>query len=173
MSNDDMLSEEIWHCQQMQRVLWYTRAGVADDGPNPIGSDDDFAALPAHAPSQQATAAAAANPAAGGGATAAAGSGLVWNKNQEYALHDYVTSLMDLQGGHDDNPRLWEDVAAKSDLWGPNRVSAAELREVYLRVSGDSSRVSQLSSSSSTHVFRKSPSVHVFGCHVITSASHN
>lgn len=56
---------------------------------------------------------------------------------QEFALHEYVTAVLELQGGRDDNPRLWEDVAANPSLWGPNTVTPAELREVYLRVSGN------------------------------------
>ena len=105
-------------------------AGATAVGPSPVGSDDDFAALPAS--SQQPAAAAPA--AAGAGVAAAADSGLVWNKTQGFALHDFVISVLDLQGGHDDNPRLWEDVAAKSDLWGPNKVTPAGLQEVYLKV---------------------------------------
>ena len=56
---------------------------------------------------------------------------------QEFALHEYVTAVLELQGGQDDNPRLWEDVAASPVLWGPNNVTPAELKEVYLRVSGN------------------------------------
>ncbi|KAL0026237.1 hypothetical protein WJX77_004600 [Trebouxia sp. C0004] len=92
--------------------------------PSLVGSNGDFAALPGS--SQQ--------PAASTG-TAAAGSSssLAWNKMQEFALHEYVTAVLELQGGRDDNPRLWEDVAASPGLWGPNKVTPAELKEVYLR----------------------------------------
>lgn len=56
---------------------------------------------------------------------------------QEFALHEYVTAVLELQGGREDNPRLWEDVAASPVLWGPNKVTPAELKEVYFKVSGN------------------------------------
>ena len=115
-------------------------AGMANSDPSPMGSDDEFATLPATAASQPPPAAADA-PA---GATAASGSGLSWNKQQEFALHDYVTSILELQGGRDDNPKLYEDIAARSALWGPNSVTSAELQEIYFRVSRVSSAVSRL-----------------------------
>jgi len=75
--------------------------------------------------------------AAAGAITAGSSSSLAWNKMQEFALHEYVTAVLELQGGRDDNPRLWEDVAANPILWGPNTVTPAELKDVYLRVSGN------------------------------------
>lgn len=97
-----------------------------------IGSDDDFAALP-NATASQLTAPAAS--ASGPSAAAAAGSSrLVWDKPQASALHSFVVSLLDLQGGRDDNQTMWEDVAAKSDLWGAYQPTAAELRHVYDQV---------------------------------------
>ncbi len=110
-----------------QQCLWCLAGQTA---PSLVGSDDDFAALPAS--SQQPAAAAAAGTAAAGSS-----SSLAWNKMQEFALHEYVTAVLELQGGRDDNPRLWEDVAANPILWGPNTVKPAELKEVYLRVSGN------------------------------------
>jgi len=117
-SSADLLS-------RIRQQRQWCRAG--DTAPSLVGSDDDFAALPAS--SQQ--------PAAGAGTAAAGSSSLAWNKMQEFALHEYVTAVLELQGGRDDNPRLWEDVAASPVLWGPNKVTPAELKEVYLRVSGN------------------------------------
>ena len=98
-----------------------------------IGSDDDFAALPNATPSQQAAPAApASGPAAA--SAAASSSGLVWDKPQAFALHNFVVSLLELQGGRDDNQTMWEDVAAMSDLWGSWKPTAAELRHVYDQV---------------------------------------
>ncbi len=107
-----------------QQRLWWLAGQTA---PDLVRSDDDFAALPAS--SQQ--------PAAAAGTAAAGSSSLAWNKMQESALHEYVTAVLELHGGRDDNPRLWEDVAANPVLWGPNKVTPAELKEVYLRVSGN------------------------------------
>ncbi len=117
-SSADLLSQIRQQCQ------WDLAGGTA---PGLVGSDDDFAALPAS--SQQ--------PAAAVGTAAAGSSSLAWNKMQEFALHEYVTAVLELQGGRDDNPRLWEDVAANPNLWGPNKVTPAELKEVYLRVSSN------------------------------------
>jgi len=117
-SSADLLS-------RIRQQRQWCRAG--DTAPSLVGSDDDFAALPAS--SQQ--------PAAGAGTAAAGSSSLAWNKMQEFALHEYVTAVLELQGGRDDNPRLSEDVAASPVLWGPNKVTPAELKEVYLRVSGN------------------------------------
>ncbi|DBA98743.1 TPA: hypothetical protein ACH3X1_014516 [Trebouxia sp. C0004] len=62
-------------------------------------------------------------------ASAAAGSsGMVWDKPQAFALHNYVVSLLELQGC---NQSMWEDVAAKSDLWGSCKPTASELKQVY------------------------------------------
>ena len=110
--------------QVRQQCQWCLAGGTA---PSLVGSDDDFAALPAS--SQQ--------PSAAAGTAAAGSSSLAWNKMQEFALHEYVTAVLELQGGQDDNPRLWADVAANPNLWGPNKVTPAELKEVYLRVSGN------------------------------------
>ena len=60
---------------------------------------------------------------------------MVWDKPQAFALHNFVVSLLELQGGKDDNQIMWEDVAAKSDLWGSCKPTAAELRQVYNQVS--------------------------------------
>ena len=98
-----------------------------------IGSDDDFAALPNATPSQQAApAASASGPAAASEATSS--SGLVWDKPQAFALHNFVVSLLELQGGRDDNQTMWEDVSAMSDVWGSWKPTAAELRRVYDQV---------------------------------------
>ncbi|KAA6423337.1 MAG: hypothetical protein FRX49_06789 [Trebouxia sp. A1-2] len=104
---------------QQQPVL----TGAGQTAPGLVGSDDDFAALPAS--SQQPTVAA--------GTAGAGSSSLAWNKMQEFALHEYVTAVLELQGGREDNPRLWEDVAASPVLWGPNKVTPAELKEVYFK----------------------------------------
>ncbi|KAL3146375.1 hypothetical protein ABBQ32_003061 [Trebouxia sp. C0010 RCD-2024] len=108
-------------------------AGMSQPKPKPIGYDDDFATLPGATPSQQAAPAVSAS---GEGASAAAAgaagsSGLVWDKAQTLALHNYVVSLLDLQGGREDNPSMWQDVAAKSDLWGGCKPTASELKHVY------------------------------------------
>lgn len=109
-----------------------TFAGVLQAEAKLIGSDDDFAALPNATASQlTAPAASASGPAA---AAAAGSSGMVWDKPQASALHSFVVSLLDLQGGRDDNQTMWEDVAAKSDLWGTYKPTAAELRHVYDQV---------------------------------------
>ncbi|KAL3156973.1 hypothetical protein ABBQ38_001230 [Trebouxia sp. C0009 RCD-2024] len=107
--------------------------GLSQPKPKPIGYDDDFATLPGATPSQQAApAVSASGEAASAAAAAAAGSnGLVWDKAQALALHNYVASLLDLQGGREDNPSMWQDVAAKSDLWGGCRPTASELKHVY------------------------------------------
>ncbi|DBA95241.1 TPA: hypothetical protein ACH3X3_013138 [Trebouxia sp. C0006] len=105
---------------QQQPVL------TGQTAPGLVGSDDDFAALPVS--SQQPAAAAGAGTMAAGSS-----SSLAWNKMQEFALHEYVAAVLELQGGRDDNPRLWEDVAANPNLWGPNKVTPAELKDVYLR----------------------------------------
>lgn len=98
-----------------------------------IGSDDDFAALPNATPSQLAApAASASGPAAAEAAVSS--SGMVWDKPQAFALHNFVASLLELQGGRDDNQTMWEDVAAKSDLWGSCKPTAAELQHVYDQV---------------------------------------
>lgn len=111
-------------------------AGLSQPKPKPIGYDDDFATLPGATPSQQAApAVSASGEAASAAAAAAAGSnGLVWDKAQALALHNYVASLLDLQGGREDNPSMWQDVAAKSDLWGGCRPTASELKHVYDQV---------------------------------------
>lgn len=107
-------------------------AGVLQAEAKLIGSDDDFATLPNATASQLAAAAAlASGPAA---AAAASSSGMVWDKPQASALHSFVVSLLDLQGGRDDNQTMWEDVAAKSELWGSYEPTAAELRHVYDQV---------------------------------------
>ncbi len=108
-----------------QQCLWFLAGQTA---PSLVGSDDDFAAL---AVSSQQAAAAAGTMAAG------SSSSLAWNKMQEFALHEYVTAVLELQGGRDDTSRLWEDVAANPILWGPNKVTPAELKAVYLRVSSN------------------------------------
>lgn len=109
-----------------------TLPGVLQAEAKLIGSDDEFATLPNATASQlTAPAASASGPAA---AAAAGSSGLVWDKPQASALHSFVVSLLDLQGGRDDNQTMWEDVAAKSDLWGAYRPTAAELRHVYDQV---------------------------------------
>ena len=59
---------------------------------------------------------------------------MVWDKPQAFALHSFVASLLELQGGRDDNQTMWEDVAAKSDLWGSCKPTAAELQHVYDQV---------------------------------------
>ena len=87
---------------------------VAEPEQNPIGSDDDFAAAPNH-------------PQLNNGK-------LSWNDGQTYALCEFVFSILELSGGSDDNPRMWEDVAAKAELWGDHPVSAQELQEIYMQV---------------------------------------
>lgn len=117
-------------CKQTEAA--HHLAGVLQAEAKLIGSDDDFAALPSATASQlTAPAASASGPAA---AAAAGSSCMVWDKPQASALHSFVVSLLDLQGGRDDNQPMWEDVAAKSDLWGPYKPSAAELRHVYDQV---------------------------------------
>ena len=94
--------------------------------------DEDFATLSNTTPSQS-----AASAASGSGQAASAGaggSGMVWDKPQAFALHNYVVSLLELQGGRDDNQSMWEDVAAKSDLWGSCKPTASELKQVYDQV---------------------------------------
>lgn len=59
---------------------------------------------------------------------------MVWDKPQAFALHNFVVSLLELQGGKDDNQLMWEDVAAKSNLWGSYKPTAAELQHVYDQV---------------------------------------
>ncbi len=107
-----------------QQRLWWLAGQPA---PGLGRSDDDFAALPAS--SQQ--------PAAAAGTAAAGSSSLAWSKMQESALHEYVTAASEQHWGRDDNPKLWEDVAANPVLWGRNKVTPAELKEVYFRVSGN------------------------------------
>ena len=123
-----------------QQRLWWLAGQTA---PDLVRSDDDFAALPAS--SQQPAAAA-------GAITAGSSSSLAWNKMQEFALHEYVTAVLELQGGRDDNPRLSEDVAASPVLWGPNKVTPAELKEVYLRVSGTAAHGFLHASSEQDHI---------------------
>lgn len=94
---------------------WY----AAEPEQNLIGSDDDFAAAPIrHGTSP---------PQLNNGK-------LSWNDGQSYALCEFVFSILELSGGSDDNPRMWEDVAAKSELWGAHPVSPQELQEIYMQV---------------------------------------
>lgn len=91
----------------------------AEHEPKLTGSDDDFAAAPT---SQAAPQAVSDN------------SKLEWDDNQIYALCEFVFSILELSGGSDDNPRMWKDIAAKSELWGSYPVSPQELQEVFLQV---------------------------------------
>lgn len=110
-------------------------AGMSQPNTNPIRHDDDFAALPIATSSQQATpAASASGEGAPAGAATAGSSGLSWDKPQVLALHNYVASLLELQGGREDNPSMWQDVAAKSDLWGGCKPTASELQHIYDQV---------------------------------------
>ena len=58
----------------------------------------------------------------------------MWDKSKAFALHNYVVSLLELQGGRDDNARMWEDIATRSGLWGTQKPTASELKQVYDQV---------------------------------------
>lgn len=91
---------------------------AADPDQKLIASDDDFSP-----PANQAT-----TPGPIGD------SKLSWNDAQVYALCEFIFSTLELSGGSEDNPRLWEDVAGNSELWGSHPVSAQELQDVYTQV---------------------------------------
>lgn len=62
------------------------------------------------------------------------GSKLNWTETQRYALVELVSSILELRGGTDENPRLWDDIAARTDLWAPYDVSAQEVQSVFMQV---------------------------------------
>ena len=97
---------------------------------SPAGSDDDFA------PSSQQPQAAATAP-ADDPAVDPAGSitSLPWNEQHKYALVNFVTTMFEVNDSRDDDPQLWEQLAARVDLWGPYKVTPAELQQVYITVS--------------------------------------
>lgn len=65
----------------------------------------------------------------------------MWDKSQAFALHHYVVSLLELQGGREDNERMWEDIATRSGLWGAQKPSASELKQVYDQVNLPTARL--------------------------------
>lgn len=80
------------------------------------GSDEDFAAAAAQQDS------------------AADSSKVQWEESQIYALCEFAFALMELRGGSEDNPRLWQDIAGKSELWGTHTVTAQELQTMFMQV---------------------------------------